>query len=156
MNVSQSILSLNAFSKTNQVGTDAAFFRVEKIDLSLINNKLVSEQPEKWTPELIERSEYLYRRFLVLHAIYPQEDLVPTTLIDEYWHQHILDTKKYASDCEFLFGQFLHHDPYFGINGEADRQRNKQAFSWTKSLWQSTFGEPLLGEAIPCKATDCR
>ena len=133
-----------------------AWLRVEKIDLAAINHKLMMDHPGHWTDEAVQRAEYFYRRFLVLHAMYPLEDLVPTKQIDEYWHQHILDTRKYADDCEFLFGEFLHHDPYFGIHGEEDRLRNKQSFAWTQALWQSAFGEALLGDANPCKSTDCR
>jgi len=135
---------------------NAAWLRVKKIDLAEVNHKLMMDHPEQWTAEAVERGEHFYRRFLVLHAMYPREDLVPTKQIDEYWHQHILDTRKYAEDCEFLFGEFLHHDPYFGINGDADRLRNQQSFAWTQALWQSAFGEALLGEANPCKSTDCR
>ncbi len=31
--------------------------------------------------------------------------------IDLFWHEHILDTKKYKQDCEMVFGRFLHHVP---------------------------------------------
>ena len=34
---------------------------------------------------------------------------VPTIDIDLFWHQHILDTRAYAKDCQKVFGQFLHH-----------------------------------------------
>ena len=133
-----------------------AWNMVEKIDLAPINRKLMLENSVLWTVESVALAENLYRRFLVLHAVFPSEDLVPTKVLDGYWHQHILDTKKYAQDCEFLFGEFLHHDPYFGINGEDDRLMNQKAFAWTQSLWESVFGEALLGEANPCKSTDCR
>lgn len=135
---------------------DTIWQRVNKIDLKEVSKKLMLDSSAQWTLEAVKQAESLYRHFLVLHALHPNEDLVPTKQIDEFWHQHILDTRNYAQDCEFLFGSFLHHDPYFGINGEDDRLRNKQAFTWTQTLWLSTFGEPLLGEANPCKSTDCR
>ena len=76
--------------------------------------------PASWPKEQIDEAERLYRRFLALNLLHPGEDLVPNQLLDEFWHQHIVDTRKYAADCELLFGKLLHHDPYFGING-ADR-----------------------------------
>lgn len=133
-----------------------AWSKVEQIDLTPISRKLLLEKTAQWTAESVANAEKLYRRFLVLHAVFPFENLVPTKVLDEYWHQHILDTRKYAQDCEFLFGEFLHHDPYFGIAGEDDRLMNQKAFAWTQSLWESVFGEALIGDANPCKSTDCR
>lgn len=135
---------------------DTAWNKVKQIDLAPISRKLMLENSAQWTSESVAHAENLYRRFLVLHAVFPSEDLVPTKVLDGYWHQHIMDTRKYARDCEFLFGEFLHHDPYFGINGEDDRLMNQKAFAWTQSLWESVFGEALLGEANPCSSTDCR
>ncbi len=31
---------------------------------------------------------------------YPGEPVVPSTGIDQAWHAHILDTRKYARDCQ--------------------------------------------------------
>lgn len=129
---------------------------VSKLNFSNINYKLMLENPEKWDVETITAAEKDYRNFLVLHALHRNVDLVPTELIDEYWHQHILDTRKYAEDCQILFGEFLHHDPYFGVYGDADKQQNLAAFKHTEYLWLNTFGEKLLGNANPCKSTDCR
>ena len=98
----------------------------------------------------------VYRKFLALHLLHRGEDLVPNAVIDDYWHQHILDTRKYVADCSVIFGEVLHHDPMFGMRGEEDRRANAAAFERTKVLWQRAFGEPLLGEANPCSSTDCR
>jgi hypothetical protein len=97
-----------------------------------------------------------YRQFLTLHAQYPERTLVPNELIDLVWHYHILDTRKYAEDCDRIFGCFLHHDPYFGIGSDESYEANQRAWSETQALWEATFGEPLLGAANPCKSTDCR
>lgn len=35
----------------------------------------------------------------------------PNQDVDDFWHQHILNTKMYLKDCEYLFGFILHHDP---------------------------------------------
>ncbi len=32
--------------------------------------------------------------------------------LDQFWHQHILDTPKYAADCNRLFGRMIHHNPH--------------------------------------------
>lgn len=127
-----------------------------KIDLSPINSKLRFENPSFWSDETIVAAEANYRRFLALHLLHPLATLVPNKILDEYWHQHILDTRKYAADCEEIFGFYLHHDPYFGIESEEDRQLNLEAFAATQQLWEEAFRVPLLGKSNPCSTTDCR
>src|SRR2546429_3743294 len=94
--------------------------RVNQIDLSPINRILQHENPTFWTDEVLAQTEADYRRLLVLNLLYPTETFVLNKILDDYWHHHILDTHKYAEDCQLIFGYFLHHDPYFGINGEDD------------------------------------
>lgn len=125
----------------------AAIATVSQIDLTPINESLQYENPAQWTDECVARVEVLYRRFLALHLLYPSEIIVPNKLLDEYWHQHILDTQKYASDCETVFGFYLHHDPYFGNKGEEDRRQNLEAFAATQRMWEEAFGESLVGES---------
>lgn len=155
MMINRNIAPLSTSFKNSGMA-EAIWQRVDKIDFTNVSKKLMLEAPEQWTSESVKQAELLYRHFLVLHALHPNEDLVPTKQIDAFWHQHILDTRKYEQDCEYLFGSFLHHDPYFGINGKEDRRRNELAFEWTKVLWQSAFGVSLLGVANPCASTDCR
>ena len=133
-----------------------AVARIASVDLAPVNEKLRHGEPSRWDTTTLVQAEAAYRKFLVLHLLHGRETLVPNFQIDDYWHQHILDTRKYVSDCLTLFGDVLHHDPMFGMRGDEDRQANLAAFEKTKLLWQQTFGEPLLGEANPCSSTDCR
>ena len=96
-----------------------------------------------------------YLRFLTLHRDFPDATLVPSGLIDLVWHYHILDTRKYMSDCKRVFGRYLHHDPSFGIDEET-REANRVGWEETVQLWEEQFGEPLLGEAHRCSTKDCR
>lgn len=138
------------------ISVEKAMDIVDKLDFSMINDKLMAEDHIFWDEQTLSQVEELYKKFLVLHMLYPNVDLVPTVQIDSYWHQHILDTRKYMDDCNTIFGSYLHHDPYFGIYGDKDKQANLKAFERTKSLWLSTFNENLLGLSNPCKSTDCR
>lgn len=128
-----------------------------KLDLRPILFKMECEgerlQGEPIDPDVAERD---YRRFLTLHLLYPETTLVPSALIDLVWHYHILDTRKYTADCERIFGYFLHHDPYFGIEGEDSRRENLKAWEATLVLWEKVFGEPLLGRSHRCSTKDCR
>lgn len=52
-----------------------------------------------------------YGCFLCLMSLYPDRPLVPTPILDQVWHVHILDTQRYRRDCLALFGQFIDHQP---------------------------------------------
>jgi hypothetical protein len=117
---------------------------VSQIDLSPINKKLQYENPAQWTDDAIAEAETNYRRFLALNLLYPSTTFSVNKVLDDYWHQHILDTRKYAEDCEKVYGYFLHHYPYFGIDGGEDRQKNEEAFTLTQETWENIFGVPLV------------
>jgi hypothetical protein len=127
----------------------AALGRVGEIDFSRINKKLQYDDPEFWTDERLREAEEAYRRFLALNLLYPSETLAVNRLVDDYWHKQILDTRKYAEDCERLFGSLLHHYPFFGLRGEADEGQNVPAFGVTQRVWEDAFGTPLVGGTKP-------
>ena len=90
-----------------------------------------------------------YRRFLVLCAQNPDTPVVPSSVVDDFWHLHILDTAKYQEDCARFLGYFLHHFPYFGMRGEQDAQNLKTAWARTLELYRRTFGENADAELWP-------
>lgn len=147
---------MSNFVTTSSVTAEQALQAVNNLDLQSISGKLSHENPEFWTPSAVRHAEANYRRFLVLQIMHPIATLVPNKIIDAYWHQHILDTRKYADDCQTIFGFFLHHDPYFGLADDDERRLNLAAFAHTQQLWLEAFGEPMLGDANPCSTTDCR
>jgi len=100
-------------------------------------------------------ADLAYRQFLTLRLRYPKRTLVPSALIDLVWHYHILDTRKYFSDCERLFGSYLHHDPYFGNDAETWSE-NQKGWADTCDLWEREFGAPMIGKAHRCSSKDCR
>ena len=128
--------------------------KIENLDLEPIMVKLMDlEEGEGWSLEHVRVVEEWYRRFLFLNAVYPDRSIVPTKAIDTFWHYHILDTEKYAEDCQNVFGYFLHHFPYFGIRGVEDRQNLLNASKQTWGLFRLHFNEEpatLLGDAGKC------
>lgn len=117
---------------------------IEQLDFSAIRNKLMNnDEGEKWTFEEFEIAEREYKRFLTLVKLNPKKEFVPTKLMDEFWHHHILDTMAYQKDCQNVFGFFLHHYPYLGINGEEDRKKLEVSFDFTSILYFQTFGEDI-------------
>jgi hypothetical protein len=130
---------------------------VESINLSKVKNKLMlpkSEEGEEWSEEKADLGELEYKRFLTLIKRYPDEKFVPNKLMDEMWHRHILDTAAYRKDCRDVFGVFIDHYPYYGLNGVEDKANLDQDFLKTKVLYQINFGEEMDREAMAVRCGD--
>ncbi|NER37049.1 MAG: glycine-rich domain-containing protein-like [Oscillatoria sp. SIO1A7] len=122
--------------------------KVKELDLGPIAYKLMNpDEGNGWSREKTTGAIARYLMFLCLIYLYPNRPIIPTPEIDAVWHQHILDTSKYAEDCERLFGRFIHHFPYFGQRGESDRENLAIAFAETQALFQEHFGAGALAEA---------
>ena len=135
---------------------------IEELDLTMIRLKLQDmEEGPGWSPDQCDAVEKEYKRFLALKRAYQDREIVPDRLVDTFWHQHILDTAKYAADCEVLFGAFLHHYPYFGMNGDEDYANLCTAFDETRRLSQRHFGDaswssPSAKCRTKCKPVRCK
>ena len=130
---------------TRQVGPPAQVIpsRIAAMDLSMVKLKLMdTEEGEGWSADECTRLELEYRRYLALSLQYPDKAIVPSKLVDKFWHFHILDTQAYAEDCQRAFGYFLHHYPYFGMRGEEDAQALGMAYDDTLALYEHHFGTP--------------
>src|ERR1051325_320722 len=128
---------------------EAALARVAELDFTMLKKKLGEEKG--WSPEQQEEVEGLYRRFLALNIAYPDRKICPTGPVDEFWHAHILDTLAYARDCEYLFGHYLHHYPYFGMRGPEDYAALQTAFDDSRA--RSHLGHPSIrpGLRVPVR-----
>lgn len=144
--------AINMINEVSQKSVDNALALVSSIDLSKISAKLQSHYGV--SVDDVEVMSDLYRKWLALHMCYPNAELAPNDMIDKYWHAHILDTIAYSRDCEKLFGYYLHHYPYFGLEGDADNLKN--AFDLSNMLYVRHFGHNLKDAAHPCKPKGCR
>jgi hypothetical protein len=118
------------------------FQAVMELNLESIKAKLMHvASGEGWSLEKANAVEHEYRRFLCLMKKYPNENTAPLVDVDTFWHYHILDTMKYAADCEQAFGYFLHHYPYVGMGAEEDDQVRIDAGARMGELYEATFGE---------------
>ncbi|WP_229519371.1 glycine-rich domain-containing protein [Massilia rhizosphaerae] len=121
------------------------FTAVMQLDLEPIKMKLMHASGQGWSLEKANAVEKEYRRFLCLMKMHPNEDTAPLVDVDTFWHYHILDTMKYAADCEQVFGYFLHHYPYVGMHGEEDDQFRLDSGERMRTLYEATFGEAYPG-----------
>ncbi|UGQ47459.1 glycine-rich domain-containing protein [Massilia endophytica] len=129
------------------------FKAIAELDLEPIKVKLMHEASgEGWTLERADAIEFEYRRFLYLMKEFPHEAAAPLQDVDTFWHYHILDTMKYAADCQAVFGYFLHHFPYIGLRGEDDEAAHQRVGERMKELYEATFDEPYLRGAVAYSA----
>lgn len=77
---------------------------VAALDLREVRTRVYLDT--KWPSSRLDAAERDYRDFLSQEIVRE-----PTPDVDKFWHHHILDTKKYAQDCNNMFGYFLHHQP---------------------------------------------
>ncbi|UVW29785.1 glycine-rich domain-containing protein-like [Massilia sp. H6] len=117
------------------------FAAFEALDLAPIKMKLMHvESGEGWSALRADAAEVEYRRFLFLMKKFPDAQVSPTVDVDTFWHYHILDTMKYAVDCEAMFGYFLHHYPYVGIGADADAGDQARAGERMREIYEAQFG----------------
>jgi hypothetical protein len=142
--------------------SEALAFLDQNLSLHNIRMKLADpEEGKGYGPEHLDLLEQEYRRFLAMHLAHPDAEIVPCKLVDEMWHQHILDTIAYRQDCDAIFGEFLDHFPYFGMRGDDDAQALADAYGDTLEIYEHDFGPPPEGtwisvDAASCKRTNCK
>jgi hypothetical protein len=123
---------------------DPIWNKIVGLNLKPVSNKFSAKK--SWWWHLVHqpaRIEGEYRQFLFLLATHPDATLVPWSAdVDEFWHQHILDTTKYAADCNALAGRLIHH-PQHPVEGSA---AHSLAFAETRKLYLASFGKAAKGQ----------
>lgn len=111
----------------------------------------------EYSPEFLLLLEEEFRRYMMLCAVFPDEILPPSRLVDSVWHEALMFTRDYQHWCEMGAGRFIHHEP---SRSEADSERFRQLyFGNTLPRYRSLFGEPPAevwptnGTGVSC--TDC-
>lgn len=130
------------------------FAAFETLDLAPIKMKLMHvASGEGWSTVRANAVETEYRRFLFLMKKYPDAEASPTVDVDTFWHYHILDTQKYARDCEALFGYFLHHYPYVGIGAGANEADHAAGGERMRAIYEAEFGAQPTAHAVSAFCT---
>jgi hypothetical protein len=99
------------------------------IELDLISVSKRLKEKSGLQIRKVDRICIEYKRFL--HLLAAGHEVTPPALVDDFWHLHILDTEKYASDCDKL-GGFIHHIIVDEEEGEFDN---------TLVIYEKTFKE---------------
>lgn len=119
---------------------------IQQLDLSKIMRKIQGK--EGWDDARTKSAEMKYRQFLFMGLKYPGVPMVPDKDIDEVWHAHILDTKKYRMDCKAIFGRFIDHVPNYGVHTPGDNT----AVQTFNALWSHEFGVSLFEGVRSCQS----
>jgi uncharacterized membrane protein YgcG len=120
----------------------------DELDLNSVRDSLMEKQG--WTLERAEAARAEYIRFLTLLQLRPRFMVVPWPNaeghddLDQFWHQHILDTAKYADDCNRMFGQMIHHNPHIARGSGQERE----AVEKTQRLYARTFASGSYGRSV--------
>jgi hypothetical protein len=125
---------------------------IAALNLEPIKNKLMdAESGEGWSRAKVEAMDLEYRRFLHLMHAFPNQNASPTKAVDTFWHYHILDTQRYAADCDAVFGCFMHHNPYAeeetAASGEGDGVDSGERM---RQMYEATFGEAYIRKEVYC------
>ena len=145
-------LEISSEEFVSQAKINEAMAVVNSLKFEKMDDKLITDYG--WSKENIFSVNQSYRKWLVISACYPELSLVPTMKLDEYWHMHILDTKKYMEDCQLVFGSYKHHYPYFGT--EANSDYVDECFEITKKLFRKHFDENISNDVSGCGIHGCK
>lgn len=120
---------------------DEKYLLIRQLDFCRLKEKMMLDLG--WGQDEADLRESLYRNFLWLKAKYePERPIPPNYEIDVFWHNHILDTRKYFKDCEMIFGSYGHHYPYASLPGDSiTREQLVDYFNNnTQALHYENFG----------------
>lgn len=113
-----------------------------QLDLSPVATRLRNKYG--WTESDIERVELEYRMFLTIvqENLGTHDQLVPTPIVDAYWHLHILFSRLYSRQCHQLFDRYLHHEPTDGTKENRDELEEQGICDYlgTGDLYEKRFG----------------
>ena len=134
---------------------------LQQLDLAPVRAMLMLEAPTGlgWDESTALEAELHYRQFLEINLMRTVERPVPSRLADQFWHAHILDTRRYREDCERVFGYFLDHAPGFGANGDEDER--DRAYEETVVAGVAIFGgdhkrsAAMCGSSSPLISSEC-
>jgi hypothetical protein len=119
---------------------DEFMLRLESVDCEPLVRRLVDLSGGNCSELQARTTLGWYKKFLFLAHAYPHISLSVSKEIDELWHLHILDTKKYAADCQHLFGYFLHHVPQ-----DPFPEQRREMQETTRKLFVKHFGPTSEG-----------
>lgn len=126
---------------------------IEHIRFDLIGWKMRESKTCSFSDEEVELAIEEYKRFLILKIDNPNVNFAPTDLMDEVWHFHILDTKRYSTNCHNMFGKFLHHAPSYGPYEQPSKEKElSNSFERMSTLYRERYGHDPITRIGSCSS----
>ena len=116
-------------------------------DFSLTVKKVTDSDSEKWSSDRALKAVEDYKKYLAVTKALNGYQLVPNAEIDEIWHFHLTDTRRYIKDCHELFGGFLHHYPFYGMLNDENKSDWLDNQRYSDDFWFNAFGEKLYSKS---------
>jgi len=123
--------------------TEQVIAAIQALDVESVKVRMMDPvRGEGWTREHADAIEISYKNFLTMLVKHPEdaEDIALSEDSDEFWHTHILQTIKYADDCQEIFGNFLHHSPHLEPITPAYLEKKSASVEKTRRLYEQEFG----------------
>ena len=130
---------------------------LERIDLTSEKRSLVHHIPS--LSLFIDVLERELKRFLSLPVLVSEPDynFVPSLLVDELWHNLILNTRKYRSMCDDVYGAYLDHNPnpegyakeLAHTSGEIAEYTRATLTKYYGSLVRTIWGTDVMRPCVP-------
>ena len=123
--------------------TEQVIAAIQALDLEPVKVRMMDPvRGEGWTREHADSIETTYKNFLTMLVKHPDdaEDIALSEDTDEFWHTHILQTIKYADDCQEVFGNFLHHSPHLEDITPAYLEKKDASVEKTRQIYEREFG----------------
>lgn len=121
----------NRMKKIDKQNVRKAYTQLNQFDFSNVDRKFSLKHPDIKPKDA--RIECL--RFMALGMV---REVSPPPILDDYWHEYILHTKKYTRETNLVFGEYFHHAPNDGTN-KARGQNNDQMWE-TIDDYEKIFG----------------
>ncbi|MBY0310176.1 hypothetical protein K2Q16_03475 [Patescibacteria group bacterium] len=79
---------------------------------------------------------------------YPRQQFAISSIVDTYWHTHVLDTRGWRDFCQRVYGRMMHHVPLDPDN-YPDFARVRALYIETRTMLTDHFGEQVSDRAYP-------
>jgi len=101
-----------------------------------------------WSIEKTRKVLTAYRQFLTLkkkHKDWNATILSPSYLVDQMWHQHILDAVNYTHDMMLLCGHFVGHNPEGALDLQKKAKRDKATRKALEKRFANKYDKEVWG-----------
>lgn len=103
-------------------------------------------QQQKWSAGFTARAMREYLRFAAL-AVAAGHPVSPSKAVDEVWHLHLTDTRRYWGEFREVLGRDLHHEPSRG--GPDEVRKHARMYRETLASYRRLFGETPPADLWP-------